>query len=121
LPRNGVSSHSPYRSGRVEDWLKVKNPAALAVQYGCVRINLSHDWRCGESGSVFGFSVFCVSVVDFCLLPLLLLLRFFNENASIFCGHFGVSAACYRGRADCCRCGLVHRSDHFSMADVGEA
>lgn len=97
---------------------KVRKPDT-AVQYRCVRINWSHDWRCGESGSDFGFSVFCVSVVDFCLLLLFLFLRFFSTRTPPFC--FDVSAACYRWRGGCCRCGLVHRSDHFSMADVGEA
>jgi bifunctional non-homologous end joining protein LigD len=39
---------SPYRSGRVEDWLKIKNPAALAVKR-----EAEEDWgakRKGESG-----------------------------------------------------------------------
>jgi hypothetical protein len=45
---------------------KVRKPDA-AVQYGCVRINWSHDWRCGEPGDDFGLSVFCLSVAEFCL------------------------------------------------------
>jgi hypothetical protein len=68
---------------------KVRKPDA-AVQYGCVRINWSHDWRCGEPGDDLGLSVFCLSVAEFCLVFLLFIfLRFFTENASVFCGACG--------------------------------